>query len=270
LYERKRGAKQLHLLTYPLPLTLPFLKQHKTLSKVGNNGRQRLPRVVLLWESGGSHRVPTPTWGAIPGLPSTSQLDPTHPFATPPSLLFRGMKFSGVPVFCAPMAPKIKYDWDAIHQDFIRSNISLRDLAKKHGMKYRYLTKISSEQKWFEQRDTYQGEAREAVAVELTKQVEAQNGKLGEISVKTASQQMKRSMQTGDRLYTLFQSAVTAMQQGDLRTMRQAIDAWVTLDSHMRKVHNIDDHEAKPVVNIAVLSAMPDMPKPEPETAVEI
>ena len=128
-------------------------------------------------------------------------------------------------------------------------------------MKYSYLSKISSEQKWFQQRDAYQSEAREAVAAELTKQVEEKNEKLGEIAVADAKGQVKRSMQTGDRLYVLFQSAVTAMQQGDLRTMRQAIDAWVTLDSHMRKVHNIDDNASKPVVNIAVLSALPDKPR---------
>ena len=88
------------------------------------------------------------------------------------------------------------------------------------------------------------------------------NEALGAITVKSAEAQVRRSMQTGDRLYTLFQAAVTAMQQGDLRTMRQAIDAWVTLDTHMRKVHRIDENADKPIVNIAVLSALPDRPAP--------
>ena len=111
-------------------------------------------------------------------------------------------------------------------------------------------------------RDEYQKSAREAVATELAKQVDERNDTLGAIAVKSGEEQLKRSMRTGDRLYTLFQAAVTAMQQGDLRTMRQAIDAWVTLDSHMRKVHRIDDNVDRPIVNISVLSALPDRPAP--------
>ena len=68
---------------------------------------------------------------------------------------------------------------------------------------------------------------------------------------------MKRSLQTGDKLYTLFQAAVTAMSQGNMKEMRVAIDAWVTLDNQMRKIHNIEDNSEKPLVNINVLAALP-------------
>ena len=65
------------------------------------------------------------------------------------------------------MANKKKYDWKALHGEFTRSNISLRDLARKNNVRYSYLAQISSKEKWFEQRDTIQSQAREAVAEEI-------------------------------------------------------------------------------------------------------
>lgn len=144
-----------------------------------------------------------------------------------------------------------------MHGEFTRSNISLRDLARKNNVRYSYLAQISSKEKWFEQRDTIQSQAREAVAEEIVKQTDDQNSKLSKIVCKTGEQHMKRSLQTGDKLYTLFQAAVTAMSQGNMKEMRVAIDAWVTLDNQMRKIHNIEDNSEKPLVNINVLAALP-------------
>ena len=160
------------------------------------------------------------------------------------------------------MAPPLKHDWEKVYNEYLRSACTLRELSKRHGIAYSSITRKSSREKWFVKRDEYQKSAREAVATELAKQVDERNDTLGAIAVKSGEEQLKRSMRTGDRLYTLFQAAVTAMQQGDLRTMRQAIDAWVTLDSHMRKVHRIDDNVDRPIVNISVLSALPDRPAP--------
>jgi len=155
------------------------------------------------------------------------------------------------------MANKKKYDWDAIHSEFVRANISLRDLAKKHGMSYPYLAKKSSKENWFEQRESFQSEAREAVANEIAKQAEQQNSELSKIVCKSAEEHVKRSKETGDKLYTLFQAAVTAMTQGNLREMRGAIDAWVALDNQMRKIHKVDTESNKPLINIAVMGALP-------------
>jgi uncharacterized Zn finger protein (UPF0148 family) len=155
------------------------------------------------------------------------------------------------------MANKKKYDWDEIHSEFTRSNVSLRDLAKKHGMSYAYLAKRSSKENWFQQREKTQSEAREAVAAEITKQAEKQNSELSKIVVKTGEEHVKRSMETGDKLYTLFQAAVTAMTQGNLREMRGAIEAWVTLDNQMRKIHKVEEESNRPLININVLSALP-------------
>tara|TARA_R110002020_G_scaffold10880_3_gene41345 strand:+ start:734 stop:1237 length:504 start_codon:yes stop_codon:yes gene_type:complete len=155
------------------------------------------------------------------------------------------------------MANKKKYDWNKLRDEFVRSNISLRDLSRRYSVSYSYLGQVSSKEKWFEQRDTIQTQAREAVAEEMVRQADDQNSKLAKLVCKDGEAHMKRSLQTGDKLYTLFQAAVTAMSQGNLREMRQAIDAWVVLDNQMRKIHNIDDNTDKPLVNIHVLAALP-------------
>ena len=133
----------------------------------------------------------------------------------------------------------------------------MRDLAKKHDVRYSYLAQKSSQGKWFEQRDNIQRQAREAVAEELVKQADDQNSKLSKIVCKDGEAHMNRSLQTGDKLYTLFQAAVTAMTQGNMREMRAAIDSWVTLDNQMRKIHNIEDKADKPLININGMAALP-------------
>ena len=155
------------------------------------------------------------------------------------------------------MANRKKYDWDEIHSEFTRSNVSLRDIAKKYGMSYAYLAKRSSKENWIQQREKIQSEAREAVAAEITKQAEKQNSELSKIVVKTGEQHVKRSMETGDKLYTLFQSAVSAMTQGNLQAMRGAIEAWVKLDDQMRKIHKVEETSNKPLININVMAALP-------------
>lgn len=155
------------------------------------------------------------------------------------------------------MAPKIIHDWKKIHEDFTTGTCTLKDLAHRHGVKYRTIADKSSKEKWFEQRDSVQRQAQKAVTEEILRRSEEQNAKMDELICKDGEAHMKRSLQTGDRLYTLFQAAVTAMQHGDLKAMRSAVDTWVTLDNQMRKIHNIDDNADKPLVNINVLAALP-------------
>lgn len=155
------------------------------------------------------------------------------------------------------MAGKAKHDWAALKDEFIKGGVNLRDFARNKGVSYAYLAQKSSKEKWFEQRDTIHREAREAVAEELIKQADDQNSKLSKIVCKDGEAHMNRSLQTGDKLYTLFQAAVTAMTQGNMREMRAAIDSWVTLDNQMRKIHNIEDKTDKPLININVMAALP-------------
>ena len=158
------------------------------------------------------------------------------------------------------MPRKQKYDRPKIKADFMQSGCTLKELSKRHSTTYRFVAELSSKEKWFEQRDNIQRDAREAATSALMREIDAQSGTVAKIVTKTAEQQVSRSMQTGDRLYTLFQAAVTAMQQGNLKDMRTAIDAWVQLDNQMRKIHRIDDNEERPLVNISVLAALPDNP----------
>jgi hypothetical protein len=158
------------------------------------------------------------------------------------------------------MPRKPKYDRAKIKADFMQSGCTLKELAKRHSTTYRFVAELSSKEKWFEQRDNLQRDAREAATAALMKEMDSQSEAVAKIATKTAEQQVSRSMQTGDRLYTLFQAAVTAMASGDLKEMRTAIDAWVQLDNQMRKIHRIDDNEDKPLVNISVLAALPDNP----------
>lgn len=155
------------------------------------------------------------------------------------------------------MAGKTKYNWVRLRKIFITGSLSLREMAKNHNIKYSYLSQKSSEEKWFEQRDKLQREAREAVTEELLRKAEDQNEAMGQIVCKDGEAHMKRSLQTGDKLYVLFQAAVTAMTQGNIKEMRAAIDAWVVLDNQMRKIHGIEDKTDKPLVNINVMAALP-------------
>ena len=143
------------------------------------------------------------------------------------------------------MAGKKKYDWIKLRRVFTTSNISLREMSRNHNVSYNYLTRKSSEEDWFEKRDTMQREAREAVTAALLEQTDERNSELSKIVCKDGDMHLKRSLQTGDKLYTLFQAAVTAMTQGNLKDMRTAIDSWVTLDNQMRKIHGIEDEMEK-------------------------
>ena len=168
------------------------------------------------------------------------------------------------------MAGKAKHDWAALKEEFIKGGVNLREFARNKGVSYAYIAQKSSREKWFEQRDTIHREAREAVAEELVKQAGDQNSKLSQIVCKDGEAQMKRSLQTGDKLYVLFQSAVTAMTQGNLKDMRSAIDSWVTLDNQMRKIHGIEDRTDKPLVNINVMAALPTRAEMEAAAVVEV
>ena len=160
-----------------------------------------------------------------------------------------------------PRKNQHRYPLEKIRADFMSSGATLKELCKRHECTYRWITEHSAKGKWFEQRQAMEKEAREHATAALTKQIEAQAGELAKIQTKTSEQHMERSLQTGDRLYTLFQAAVTAMKEGDLRTMRSAIDAWVSLDNQMRKIDNIESSSDKPLVNINVLAALPSKSK---------
>lgn len=46
-----------------------------------------------------------------------------------------------------------KPDWDLLHKEYMESDISYTDLAKKHGVSYRHLTQRGREENWPKDRE---------------------------------------------------------------------------------------------------------------------
>ena len=153
------------------------------------------------------------------------------------------------------MANKKKYDWDALEAEFLRANVSLKEFAKRKEISYRYLGNRASEACWYDKRAELQAKVREEVKTEIVQRAE-ENSK-GALVADTPEKVIHRSKAVGDKLYTLFQAAVAAMEQGDLREMRAAIEAWTRLDDQIRKVHGVEEKSDKPLVNINVMAALP-------------
>ena len=55
----------------------------------------------------------------------------------------------------------------------------------------------------------------------------------------------------------LLQQGLAALQAQDARALKATIEAWVKLDDQMRKIHRVDVTQEKPLINIAVMAALP-------------
>ena len=64
----------------------------------------------------------------------------------------------------------------------------------------------------------------------------------------------------GEQLHVLLQQALAALEAGDVRQIKTAIDAWAGWDKQMRTNHQIEDKETqKPLIDINVMAALPRM-----------
>tara|TARA_R100000808_G_scaffold9318_2_gene25656 strand:- start:746 stop:1300 length:555 start_codon:yes stop_codon:yes gene_type:complete len=160
-----------------------------------------------------------------------------------------------------------RLNWAKIRDDFFASDLNIKELAAKHGCSRNYLNQVAAREKWYAQRNELQAGARRRVTEQIAEELVSSADKSRSMEPMSVQEHLKRSVRTGDQLYLLFESAVTAMQQGDLRTMRQAISAWVELDNQMRKVHGVEGNGEKPLVNINVMA---QLPKPSEAGAVEV
>ncbi len=152
-----------------------------------------------------------------------------------------------------------KYDFVSMRAEFLASAVSIREMATKRNVPHSYLAKMASLGRWHEQRAELQSKARAEVAEMVMASAQDRCAAMESgVSLTTAAKQLERSKATGDKLYMLFQAAVGALEAGDMRLMRQAVDMWVALDDHMRKVHGLDVQRERPLVNIQVMSALPD------------
>ena len=156
------------------------------------------------------------------------------------------------------MAAKQRFDVPRMRREFLNSDITLRDLAKRHGCSYRYVSGLSSQERWYPQRRELKAEQENAVTEALVERVAKRSAELAQLKALTAEEHVGRSLQVGEQLHVLLQQALAALEAQDVRQLKTAIEAWSTWDKQMRTNHQIEDKEAqKPLVDINVMAALP-------------
>ena len=91
--------------------------------------------------------------------------------------------------------------------------------------------------------------------------------KLAKLKALTAEEHVSRSLQVGEQLHVLLQQALAAVEAGDVRQIKTAIDAWAGWDKQMRANHRIEDAETqKPLIDINVMAALPSLKEVQART----
>jgi hypothetical protein len=156
------------------------------------------------------------------------------------------------------MGAKPKFDVPKIRRQFLNSNVTLRDLARRHRCSYRYIAGLSSQERWFAQRRELNAQKETALNEALVAKVTERSEELAQLKVATAQEHVARSLQTGERLHGLLLNGLAAVEAQDVRQIKTVIDAWAAWDKQMRQGHQIEDKDVqKPLVNIAVMAALP-------------
>ena len=151
-----------------------------------------------------------------------------------------------------------KYDVPKIRREFLNSNVSLRDLARRHKCSYRYLAGLSSQEKWYPQRRELKAQQESAATEALVERVAKRSAELAQLKAMTAEEHVSRSLQVGEQLHVLLQQSLAALEAQDVRQLKTAVDCWSTWDKQMRTNHCIEDKEAqKPLIDINVMAALP-------------
>ena len=147
-----------------------------------------------------------------------------------------------------------------MRREFLSSNTTLRDLAKKHGCSYRYVSGRSSTEKWYPQRRELQRQQEAAATDALVERVAERSGQLAKLKALTAEEHVSRSLQVGEQLHVLLQQSLAVLEAQDVRQLKTAVDCWSTWDKQMRTNHCIEDKETqKPLIDINVMAALPDI-----------
>ena len=147
-----------------------------------------------------------------------------------------------------------------MRREFLSSDITLRALAQKHGCSYRYVSGVSSTERWYPKRRELQRQQEAAATDALVERVAERSAELAKLKALTAEEHVSRSLQVGEQLHVLLQQALAALEAGDVRQIKTAIDAWAGWDKQMRANHCIEDKGIeKPLINIAVMAALPRM-----------
>ena len=160
------------------------------------------------------------------------------------------------------MGAKKQFDVPRMRREFLNSDITLRELAERHGCSYRYVSGLSSRERWYPQRRDLKAQQENAATEALVERVAKRSAELAQLKAMTAEEHVGRSLQVGEQLHVLLQQALAAVQAQDVRQLKTAIEAWSTWDKQMRTNHQIEDKEAqKPLIDINVMAALP--PKAE-------
>ena len=158
------------------------------------------------------------------------------------------------------MAARKRFDVARMRREFLNSNITLRDLAKRHGCSYRYVSGLSSQERWYPQRRELQAQQEAAVTDALVERVAERSAELAKLKALTAEEHVGRSLQVGEQLHVLLQQALAALQAQDVRQLKTAIEAWSTWDKQMRANLRIEDKSAdRPLIDINVMAALPSL-----------
>ena len=88
-----------------------------------------------------------------------------------------------------------------MRREFLNSNITLRESSRQHSCSYRYVSGLSSEEKWYPKRRELKRQQEEAVTDALVERV--------------------------------------AARSSELAKLKAAIDAWATWDKQMRQNHGL-------------------------------
>jgi hypothetical protein len=169
------------------------------------------------------------------------------------------------------MAARKRFDVPRMRRDFLNSDITLRELAKRHGCSYRYVSGLSSQERWYPQRRELKTQQESAVTEALVERVAARSAELAELKVATAQEHVARSLQTGERLHALLLEGLTAVEKGDARQIKTVIEAWAVWDKQMRQGYQIEDkQQERPLVDINVMAALPTRAQMEERAAVEV
>ena len=156
------------------------------------------------------------------------------------------------------MGAKKQFDVPRMRRQFLSSDVTLRDLAKQHGYSYRYVSGLSSQERWYPQRRELKAQQENAATEALVERVATRSAELAQLKAMTAEEHVGRSLQVGEQLNMLLQQALAAVEAQDVRQLKTAIEAWSTWDRQMRANHRLEDKEAqKPLIDINVMAALP-------------
>ena len=170
---------------------------------------------------------------------------------------------------------KTRFNVPGMRLEFLSSNTTLRALAQKHGCSYRYVSGLSSTEKWYPQRRELQRQQEAAATDALVERVAERSAELAKLKALTAEEHVSRSLQVGEQLHVLLQQSLAALEAQDVRQLKTAVECWSTWDKQMRTNHQVEDKETqKPLIDINVMAALPRMDdmkrRQEEQEAVEV